>query len=35
MFIKGDFYALDDKDNDEIVDSEIDIIETPPDGINN
>lgn len=35
MFIKGDFYALDDKDNDEIVDSEIDIIETPPDEINN
>ena len=35
MFIKGDFYALDDKDNDEIVDSGIDIIETPPDEINN
>lgn len=35
MFIKGDFYALDDKDNDEIIDSEIDIIETPPDEINN
>lgn len=35
MFIKGDFSALDDKDNDEIVDSEINIIKTPPDEINN
>lgn len=35
MFIKGDLSALDDKNNDKIIDSKIDIIETPTDEINN
>ena len=29
MFIKGNFSALDDKDDDEIIDTEVGIIETP------
>lgn len=29
MFIKGDFSALDDKDNEKIIDTEVGIIETP------
>lgn len=35
MFIKGDLSALDDKNNDKIIDSKIDIIETLTDEINN
>ena len=34
MFIKGDFSALDDKDDDEIIDVDIDNIETPADKSN-
>lgn len=34
MFIKGDFNALDDKDDDEIIDVDIDNIETPADKSN-
>ena len=34
MFIKGDFSALDDKDDDEIIDVDIDNIETPTDKSN-
>ena len=31
MFIKGDLSAFDDKDDDNFIDAEIDIIETPAD----
>ncbi|MDD6195444.1 MAG: EcsC family protein, partial [[Clostridium] aminophilum] len=34
MFIKGDFSALDDKNDDKFIDAEIDIIETPADKSN-
>ena len=34
MFIKGDLSALDNKDNDEIIDVDIDSIETPADKSN-
>lgn len=34
MFIKGDLSALDDKDDDEIIDVDIDSIETPADKSN-
>ena len=34
MFIKGDFSALDNKNDDKFIDAEIDIIETPADKSN-
>ena len=34
MFIKGDLSALDNKDDDEIIDVDIDSIETPADKSN-
>lgn len=34
MFIKGDLSALNDKDDDEIIDVDIDSLETPADKSN-